>query len=111
MTDLSESLESTNSNPGRNMLLKRLIDTVALPASVISPQNRSLAGDILIDMLFQVGTAERKLCAKRLEQTVEAPKRLMRYLAQCQFEVAQPLLENNKSFDFISTQNHKAVYS
>jgi len=76
-----------------------LIDTVALPASRISPQNRALAGDILIDLLFQVGDEERLLCAKRLKNTVDAPRRLMRYLSQCRFEVAEALLTDNKSFD------------
>lgn len=84
---------------GRSVLLKRLIDTVALPASRISPQNRALAGDILIDLLFQVGDEERLLCAKRLVATTDAPRRLMRYLAQCRIEVAQCLLEANTSYD------------
>jgi uncharacterized protein (DUF2336 family) len=84
---------------GRGILLKRLIDTVALPASRISPQNRALAGDILVDLLYQVGDEERLLCAKRLEATSDAPRRLMRYLAQCRVEVARCLLENNMSYD------------
>lgn len=82
----------------RMALLRRLIDTVAMPASRISPQDRSMAGDILIDMLFHASDRERGLCATRLQNTVEAPARLMRYLAQCRFEIAQPLLEENKSF-------------
>lgn len=83
----------------RKALLKRLIDVVAMPASRIPAQDRSVAGDILIDMLMQAGDAERGLCAKRLKDTVEAPRRLMRYLAQCRFDVAKPLLDDNKSFD------------
>ena len=99
---MSSSLNDTNTpklGNGRAILLRRLIDTVALPASRISPQNRSLAGDILIDMLFQVGDEERTLCAKRLEATTDAPRRLMRYLAQCKIEVARWLLESNVSYD------------
>lgn len=100
MATLSDGLDVKKAkNAGRGMLLKRLIDTVALPASRISPQNRSLAGDVLIDLLFQVGDEERLLCATRLQATVEAPRRLLRYLAQCQFHVAQPLLEHNTSYD------------
>jgi len=99
MTDLPEVMTNRPIAKGRELLLKRLIDTVALPASRISPQNRALAGDILIDLLFQVGDEERMLCAKRLKNTVDAPRRLMRYLAQCRFEVAQELLADNKSFD------------
>lgn len=102
----------------RKALLKRLIDVVAMPASRIPAQDRSVAGDILIDMLIHAGEAERSLCAKRLKDTVEAPRRLMRYLAQCRFEVAKPLLDDNKSFDdsdlvylvrATGTQHHLAI--
>lgn len=83
----------------RMALLKRLIDAVAMPATRIPAQDRSLVGDILIDMLVQATDTERSLCAERLKDTVEAPRRLMRYLAQCRFDVAKPLLTENKSFD------------
>ena len=39
------------------------------------------------------------MCSRRLAQTREAPRRLLRYLAQCSFDVAGPLLEQNESFD------------
>ena len=58
-----------------------------------------MASDILLDMLFEAGDAERLLCAKRLKSTVEAPRRLMRYLAQCKIGIAEILLEENTSFD------------
>lgn len=80
-------------------LLKRLIDTVALPASLISPQDRAMAGDIVLDMLFHADDAARKLCADRLKQTVEAPRRLMRYLAQCKIELSANLLAENTSYN------------
>lgn len=99
MIEASEELTSPHVAKGRALLLKRLIDTVALPASSISAQNRSLASDIIIDMLFQMGAEERLLCATRLLKTVDAPRRLMRYLAQCGIEIAGPLLEHNKSYD------------
>ena len=99
MIDLPKEITGRPMARGRELLLKRLIDTVALPASHISPQNRALAGDILIDLLFQVGDEERLLCAKRLKNTVDAPRRLIRYLSQCRFEVAEALLSDNKSFD------------
>ena len=58
-----------------------------------------MASDILLDMLFEAGDAERLLCAKRLKQTFEAPRRLMRYLAHCKIEIACVLLEENLSYD------------
>lgn len=99
MTDKAEEITKVGGGKARMSLLKRLLDTVALPASRISPQDRSLAGDILLELLFDAGQAERLVCAKRLRNTVEAPRRLMRYLAQCQFDVAKVLLEDNNSYD------------
>lgn len=98
MTERTETAKGAKLR-GRDLLLRRLIDIVALPGSRISPQNRSLAGDILVDMLFQVSDEDRALCATRLKQCTEAPRRLMRYLAQCRVEVAGILLENNKCYD------------
>ena len=58
-----------------------------------------MAGDILLDMLFHASDEERIVCSTRLKHTREAPRRLLRYLAQCQIEVARELLEENMSFD------------
>lgn len=99
MTETSLNNTTAQFGRARFTLLRRLIDTVAMPASRISVQDRLMAGDILLDMLFEAGDDERILCAKRLKMTVEAPRRLMRYLAQCKFEIAKVLLEENMSFD------------
>jgi len=100
MTDLqSQSPTDAPIGRARAALMRRLIDTVAMPASRISSQDRHMASDILLDVLFEAGDAERLLCAKRLKNTVEAPRRLMRYLAQCKMDIAQVLLEENTSFD------------
>lgn len=58
-----------------------------------------MAGDILLDMMFHADTVERVMCASRLSNTREAPRRLMRYLAQCAFDISEPLLLENESFD------------
>lgn len=99
MPPISDETEGSRVSNARTMLLRRLVDIIALPASRISPQNRALAADILIDLLFQLGDRERLLCASRLQDTNEAPRRLLRYLAQCSFRVAEPLLTKNKSYD------------
>ncbi len=80
-------------------MLRRLIDYVALPGSRVAPQDRMMGGDILLEMLFHASEDEQELCAKRLQFTREAPRRVLRYLAQCSFRVARPLLEENESFD------------
>ena len=83
----------------RKALLRRLIDYVAMPASSVPPQDRSMGGDILLDMLFHATDEDRILCARRLSAMREAPRRILRYLAQCSFEIAEPLLRDNESLD------------
>lgn len=83
----------------RKILLRRLIDYIALPGSQVAPQDRSMGGDILLDMLFHASDSERLLCAKRLSVMTEAPRRVLRYLAQCNIEIARPLLEESEAFD------------
>lgn len=94
--------ELTNTPPtgrARDALFRRLLDLVAMPATRLAHQDRNMVGDILLDMLFHATTRERILCASRLAQSREAPRRLLRYLAQSSFEIAQPLLEQNEAFD------------
>jgi len=83
----------------RHALLRRLVDVVALPGSVIPPQERAMAGDILLEMLFEADDEARRLCALRLVSASDAPRRVLRYLGQCRIEVAAPLLDDNPAFD------------
>ena len=83
----------------RRTLLRRLIDFIAMPASQVAPQDRSMGGDILLDMLFHATDSERLQCAKRIAVLRDAPRRLLRYLAQCNIDIARPLLEDSESFD------------
>ena len=50
----------------RRILLRRLIDFIAMPASQVAPQDRSMGGDILLDMLFHATDTERMQCARRI---------------------------------------------
>lgn len=83
----------------RLTLLRRLIDVVAMPSSRIPPQDRSMAGDVLLEMLFEADDRERAFCARRLIPTHEAPRNVLRYLCLCRIEVCQELLEQNSSLD------------
>ena len=47
----------------RRTLLRRLIDFIAMPASQVAPQDRSMGGDILLDMLFHATDSDRLLRA------------------------------------------------
>ncbi|MBY9065306.1 DUF2336 domain-containing protein [Hyphomonas sp. WL0036] len=83
----------------RDALLRRILDVVSMPASRIPPQDRQMAGDILLDMLFHADERDRLICSTRLAGSREAPRRLLRYLAQANFPVARPLLEESDAFD------------
>jgi uncharacterized protein (DUF2336 family) len=83
----------------RRTLLRRLIDFIAMPASQVAPQDRSMGGDILLDMLFHATDSDRLLCSTRMASLSDAPRRLLRYLAQCNIDIARPLLEESESFD------------
>jgi len=87
------------SGHARKILLRRLIDYIALPGSQVAPQDRSMGGDILLDMLLHASDEDRTLCAARLAGLSEAPRRVLRFLAQCDLEIARPLLEVSEAFD------------
>jgi len=58
-----------------------------------------MAGDILLDMLAEAPPRETGLCARRLADKPEAPRRLLRFLASREIDIARPLLEENEGFD------------
>lgn len=87
------------SGQARKILLRRLIDYIALPGSQVATQDRSMGGDILLDMLLHAGDEDRILCATRLSGLSEAPRRVLRFLAQCDLNIARPLLEDSEAFD------------
>lgn len=58
-----------------------------------------MGGDILLDMLLHATDTDRLNCSKRIAALKDAPRRLLRYLAQCNIDIARPLLEESESFD------------
>ncbi len=83
----------------RRSLLRRLMDVVALPSSRGNIQDRAIAGDLLLEILLESDVSARELCARRLQEMSQAPKRLLRFLALDAPHVAQLLLAENKAFD------------
>lgn len=83
----------------RRSLLRRLMDVVALPSSRGNIQDRAIAGDLLLEILLDSDVAARELCAKRLQEMSQAPKRLLRFLALDVPRVANVILADNKAFD------------
>jgi len=95
-----EQAELPRIGRARTMLFRRLVDIVSVPSGgKLSVQDRHMAADILLDMLFHADDEERAICARRLARSKEAPRRLLRFLAQCPITIAMPLLEQNEAFD------------
>jgi uncharacterized protein (DUF2336 family) len=99
MIDGPEAGRQASRGAARDALLRRILDVVSLPASRVPAQDRQMAGDILLDLLFHAGLRERAMCARRLAASRDAPRRLLRYLAQSEFTIAKPLLEESEAFD------------
>lgn len=109
MSDVPSSGEAPSASGGvvqaasdgfaRRSLLRRLMDVVALPASRGNMQDRAIAGDLLLEILIDSDVAARELCARRLQEMSQAPKRLLRFLALDVPHVAQVILAENKAFD------------
>jgi uncharacterized protein (DUF2336 family) len=83
----------------RRTLLRRLMDVVAMPASSGSVQDRAIAGDLLLELLLDSDTTAREMCARRLQDMSQAPKRLLRFLAMDAPPVARLILTENKGLD------------
>ncbi len=66
---------------------------VSLPASRINVFERSVVGDLLVDVLRTASTDERRRVAERLAPLGELPDALKRLLLRDEPEVARPLLE------------------
>lgn len=96
---LSPSPPGDKAGQARSALLRRLVDVVAMPTSAIAPSDRSMAGDVLLDMMFHVDDGDRLYVSHRLQEIREAPRRLLRYLGQCAFEIAEPVLRHNLGLD------------
>ena len=78
----------------RNMLLRRLVDVVAMPASRGGLQDRSIAGDLLLEMLIEADEDARRMCALRLTSLTQTPRRVLRFLAHDTPSVSEVILKD-----------------
>lgn len=78
----------------RHALLKRLADVVSLPGSRVNAFERSVTGDLLVEMLRLATPAERRRVAERLAPLSELPSSLARMLLRDTPDVASPLIEH-----------------
>lgn len=81
----------------RRQLARRLADAICLPASKLTPQERHMAGDVLVELLRSTEPDIRETVAKRLVMLNEAPRTLLVILAQDDIRIARHVLENSKS--------------
>ncbi|WP_298743337.1 DUF2336 domain-containing protein [uncultured Brevundimonas sp.] len=77
----------------RHALLKRLADVVSLPASRINAFERSVTGDLLVEMLRLASPEDRKRVAARLAPLAELPNALARMLLRDEADIAGLLIE------------------
>ena len=98
---LGENLIQPKAGPERTRasLLRRLQDVVGLPSSRISPQERHMASDLLIEMLRECDIHTRVRCSERLALLHDAPPLLLRVLSRDKIDIARPLLEISTAYD------------
>lgn len=95
----AESGDREAQEANRRILLKRLMDVVAMPASNGNLQDRAIAGDLLLELLVEAEPWARELCSRRLQYMTQAPKRLLRFLALDVPSVSDLILAENKGLD------------
>ncbi|CAL1691066.1 hypothetical protein MMB232_01201 [Brevundimonas subvibrioides] len=77
----------------RHALLKRLADVVSLPGSRVNAFERSVVGDLLVEMLRLAAPRERQRVAQRLAPLAELPNSLARMLLRDEPAIAGLLIE------------------
>lgn len=100
-TFLGEGLVQPIEGPERtrSSLFRRLQDVVGLPSSRISPQERHMAADLLIEVLKECDTITRIRCSERISLLHDAPAHLLRFLGRDEIMVAKPILDISNAFD------------
>lgn len=81
----------------RRQLSKRLADVICIPASQLTPQERHMAGDVLVELLRSADADIRESVAKRLVMLNEAPRTILVILAKDEIQIARHILEESKS--------------
>jgi len=81
----------------RRQLAKRLSDVICIPASQLTPQERHMAGDVLVELLRDADLELREGVAKRLVMLNEAPRTILVILAKDDISVARHVLEESNS--------------
>ncbi|WP_416878634.1 DUF2336 domain-containing protein [Litorimonas sp.] len=94
---LQEVVSKPDEGNTRRQLAKRLADVICIPASQLTPQERHMAGDVLVELLRDADIDVRESVAKRLVMLNEAPRTILVILAKDDIRVAKHILENSLS--------------
>lgn len=94
---LDPSVIDVDDKAVRRQLAKRLADVICIPASQLTPQERHMAGDVLVELLRTADVDVRESVAKRLVMLNEAPRTILVILAKDEIRIAQHVLENSRS--------------
>jgi len=81
----------------QRQLAKRLADVICIPESQLAPQERHMAGDVLVELLREADIQLREGVAKRLVMLNEAPRAIQVILAKDELTVARHILEKSRS--------------
>lgn len=99
--ELSQTVAPNAAAPAENnvrrQLAKRLSDVICIPASHLTPQERHMAGDVLVELLRDADVELRESVAKRLVMLNEAPRTILVILAKDDIQVARHVLEESNS--------------
>lgn len=115
---LQEIVSKPEENNTRRQLAKRLADVICIPASQLTPQERHMAGDVLVELLRDADIDVRESVAKRLVMLNEAPRTILVILAKDDIRVAKHILENSLSLtdsdliqvaQKVSTEHRKVI--
>ena len=93
----SQAVAPVPADSVRRQLAKRLADAICLPASKLTPQERHMAGDVLVELLRSTEPDIREAVARRLTMLNEAPRTILVILAKDDIEIARHVLEKSKS--------------
>ena len=80
----------------RRQLAKRLSDVICIPSSQLTPQERHMAGDVLVELLRTTDMELRESVARRLVMLNEAPRTILVILAKDDIQIARHILEKSK---------------
>lgn len=105
-------LAKDKSSEARSRLVRILGDLFFETGAILSNQERALMNDILRHLVNDVEMAVRRALSERLSTSRDAPRDLMKSLANDEIEVAYPVLINSsvlQDIDLVEVVHHRTA--